>query len=62
MLKRIHSLLATVNKQATEMDTLNVKLKESNERFLQMVEECKLKVNVITELERDNKEFEKRLK
>ena len=41
---------------------MNQKLKESNGRFLQMVEECSLKVNMIGELKRENLEFEKKIK
>ena len=44
------------------MQGLQLKLKESNAKFLQMVEECKLKAGLIAELKRENLEFEKRLK
>ena len=44
------------------MEGLNNKLKEANARFLQMVEECQLKVNMISELKRENTDFERKLK
>jgi len=44
------------------MESLNNKLRDSNGRFLQMVEECKMKANMITELKRENGEFERKIK
>ena len=59
---KVRKLSDAICKQQDEMQGLQLKLKESNAKFLQMVEECKLKAGLIAELKRENLEFEKRLK
>ena len=47
LLSKVTTLTTTIGNQDSELEVMNGKLRESNARFLQMVEECKLKVNMI---------------
>ena len=62
LLHKIRKQTELLGKQQGDLESLGIKLKESNGRFLQMVEECKLKAGLIHELKRENLEFEKKLK
>eukprot|EP00353_Schmidingerella_taraikaensis_P002419 CAMPEP_0185599060 /NCGR_PEP_ID=MMETSP0434-20130131/82434_1 /TAXON_ID=626734 ORGANISM="Favella taraikaensis, Strain Fe Narragansett Bay" /NCGR_SAMPLE_ID=MMETSP0434 /ASSEMBLY_ACC=CAM_ASM_000379 /LENGTH=64 /DNA_ID=CAMNT_0028228293 /DNA_START=61 /DNA_END=255 /DNA_ORIENTATION=- len=62
MINNVQQLTQTISFQDKETEGLKAKLKESNGRFLQMVEECQLKVSMISELKRENSDFERRLK
>ena len=52
LLTKVRTLSDLIGKQQVEIEGLNLKLRECNGRFLQMVEECKLKTGLTSELKR----------
>lgn len=56
------NLLKTVNKLETERDKFSHEASKANANLMQMVEEVKLKKNLISELKKENIEFEGKLK
>jgi predicted nucleic acid-binding Zn-ribbon protein len=60
--ENIASLLKSISKLEKERDKFSHEASKANANLMQMVEEVKLKKNLISELKKENIEFEGKLK
>jgi len=60
--EHIHELLKQIFKLEKERDKFSHEASKANANLMQMVEEVKLKQNLISELKKENIEFEGKLK
>ena len=58
----LQSVLKQMNKMEKERDKFSHEASKANNNLMQMVEEVKLKKNLISELKKENIEFEGKLK